>query len=305
MGVRRAGENPTSTTGHASPRRALVTGAASGLGFALATQLSARGDRVLATDVALDRPASLPHGVDYLPLDVRSDAAWAAALAHVTKHWGGLDLLINNAGVASAGGIEAVTLNEWHRVIDINLMGVVRGSRTFTPMLRAQGSGHIVNIASVAGLTAPSGMVAYSTTKAGVVALSEGVGRELAEFGVTVSVVCPYFFQSNISASLEGTDSVTQMARHIAAAYSKASADDVAAVVMRGIDARKDIILTDVLGHFLWCVQRVSRPLYRWLLTKAIARGTRGFTSRADGPVLNHPRGTASQRRKPPSELMT
>lgn len=256
----------------ALPRRVLVTGAASGLGLALATGLSARGDRVLATDLSTDRPLSLPMGVDYLPLDVRSDAAWAAAFAHVTKEWGWLDLLINNAGVASVGGIEVATMEEWDRVIDINLLGVVRGSRTFAPMFKTQRTGHIVNVASLAGLTPPKGMVAYSTAKAGVIALSDVVGQELGEFGVAVSAVCPFFFQSDIGDSLVGEADETEAAVRAIATLSTLTADEIAATVIKGIDARRDIILTDPQGRFLWRAQRFARPVYRWLLARGLAK---------------------------------
>src|SRR5690349_25104109 len=94
-----------------SPRRVLVTGAASGLGLSLVRALVARGDRVLATDVQADRPDTLPAAADYLPLDVRSDEAWGAALDHVRSTWGGLDLLVNNAGVAAGGRIDVASMD--------------------------------------------------------------------------------------------------------------------------------------------------------------------------------------------------
>src|SRR3954469_9323267 len=104
-----------------STRRILVTGAASGLGLALVRALAARGDQVLATDVHRERPDALPDAVAYLPLDVRRDEDWTAALEHVRTAWGGLDLLVNNAGVAAGGRIDVATLDEWDWIIDINL----------------------------------------------------------------------------------------------------------------------------------------------------------------------------------------
>jgi NAD(P)-dependent dehydrogenase (short-subunit alcohol dehydrogenase family) len=109
-------------------RRVLVTGAASGLGAALTAAFRARGDEVLATDLAPpdgDRPG--------LALDVRSDDDWAAALAWVEEHWGGLDVLVNNAGVAGGGRIDVATMAEWEWITQINLFGVVRGTRAFVP----------------------------------------------------------------------------------------------------------------------------------------------------------------------------
>lgn len=249
-----------------------MTGAASGLGLALTRRLAAGGDGVLATDLAASRPTSLPQNVDYRRLDVRSDASWAEVLAWVTEKWSGLDLLINNAGVASAGRIEVTTMEEWQRVLDINLLGVVRGSRTFAPLLKSQGQGHIVNVASLAGLTPIEGMVAYSTAKAGVIALSDSLGHELAEHGVTVSVVCPFFFQSGIAHSLQGEASVIQEAKQTVDSLSKLSSDDIAAIVVKGINARQRVILTDPHGHILWRLKRFTPGLFRWLMAKVVTQ---------------------------------
>lgn len=250
-------------------RRVLVTGAASGLGLALVKALAAQGNRVLATDVGSDCPDGLPPSVDYLPLDVRSDDAWRAAREHVEASWGGLDLLVNNAGVAAAGRIDVATLSEWQWIIDINLLGVVRGCRTFTPLFKAQGSGHIVNTASLAGLVHAPGMSAYNTVKAGVVALSETLTHELAPHGVAVSAVCPSFFRTNLTSSFRGADTGVEQAGAGRVTRSRRTSDQVAATVLRGIDARRDVILTDPEGRIIWRVKRFARPLYRYGMKRA------------------------------------
>lgn len=253
----------------APPRRVLVTGAASGLGLALVKALAARGDRVLATDVGTDWPDALPPSVDYLPLDVTGDEAWSAAREHVEASLGGLDLLVNNAGVAAAGRIDVATMSEWQWIVDINLLGVVRGCRTFTPVFKAQGSGHIVNTASLAGLVHAPGMSAYNTVKAGVVALSETLSHELAPHGITVSVICPSFFRTNLTASFRGADSDIEQAGAAMVTRSRRTAEQVAATVLRGIDARRDVILTDPEGQIIWRVKRFARPLYRFGMKRA------------------------------------
>ncbi len=258
-----------------SPSRVLVTGAASGLGLSLVRALVARGDQVLATDVAPERPDVLPAGVDYLALDVRSDDAWAAALAHVRETWGGLDLLVNNAGVAAGGRIDVASMDEWRWIVDINLLGVVRGCRTFTPLFKEQRSGHIVNTASLAGLVHAPGMSAYNTVKAGVVALSETLSHELAPHGITVSVVCPSFFRTNLGASFQGADTEMEDAGKKMVSGSKRSADEVAATVVRGIDAGKDIILTDRDGRIAWRAKRFARPVYTAVMKRAARRVAR------------------------------
>ncbi|MDV3221126.1 SDR family NAD(P)-dependent oxidoreductase [Intrasporangium sp.] len=272
MPLRSHPDQPTS-------RRVLVTGAASGLGLALARGLAARGDRVLATDVTSGRPATVPPGVEYLSLDVRLDADWAAARAHVENSWGGLDMLVNNAGIATGGRIDVATMDEWHRIVDVNLLGVVRGCRTFTPLLKEQGSGHIVNVASLAGLVHAPGMASYNAVKAGVVALSETLDHELAPHGITVSAVCPAFFRTNLGASFAGADARMEAVGKRLLERSRRSADEVAAVVIRGIDARRDVILTEADGRIAWRAKRFVRPLYRHTMRRAGARISSGDSS--------------------------
>jgi NAD(P)-dependent dehydrogenase (short-subunit alcohol dehydrogenase family) len=266
----------TRTSAPASPRRVLVTGAASGLGLALVRALVARGDHVLATDVQVERPGALPEAAAYLPLDVRSDEAWAAALAHVRETWGGLDLLVNNAGVAAGGRIDVATMDEWRWIVDINLLGVVRGCRTFTPLFKEQRRGHIVNTASLAGLVHAPGMAAYNTVKAGVVALSETLSHELAPHGIDVSVVCPSFFRTNLGASFQGADTEMEAAGKKMVSGSKRSAEQVAAIVVRGIDARRDVILTDRDGQIAWRAKRFARPAYTAVMKGAAKRVAAG-----------------------------
>ncbi|WP_254666539.1 SDR family NAD(P)-dependent oxidoreductase [Humibacillus sp. DSM 29435] len=253
----------------------LVTGAASGLGLALVTAFGVRGEQVLATDISADRPATLPPRIDYLPLDVRSDDAWSAALEHVLASMGGLDLLVNNAGVAAAGRIDMATMEEWQWIVDINLLGVVRGCRTFTPLFKEQGSGHIVNTASLAGLVHAPGMSAYNSVKAGVVALSETLLHELRPHGISVSVVCPSFFRTNLTDSFRGADAEVEQAGAAMVTRSRRTADRVASTVIHGIDARRDLILTDPEGQIIWRIKRFARPLYRAGMNRAGAEFAR------------------------------
>ena len=271
--LRRAADPP--------PRRVLVTGGASGLGLALVRALTTRGDQVLATDLAAERPADLPAAAGYRQLDVRSEADWAAALEHVLQTWGGLDLLVNNAGVAAGGRIDVTTMDDWQWIIDINLLGVVRGCRTFVPLFKEQRSGHIVNTASLAGLVHAPAMASYNTVKAGVVALSETLSHELAPFGIAVSAVCPSFFRTNLHTSLQGADAEMEESATALITQARRSAEQVAATVVRGIDARREIILTDVDGHVAWRAKRYARPVYRTVM-KRVARRTAGDSNRSD-----------------------
>ena len=106
----------------------------------------------------------------------------------------------------AAAAIERCSLEEWQWIIDINLFGVVRGTRAFAPMLKEQGSGRLVNVASLAGLVHPGGMGSYNAVKAAVVAFTETCGHELAPYGVRRSVVCPSYFRTNLMDSMRGSD---------------------------------------------------------------------------------------------------
>ncbi len=241
-------------------RRVLVTGGASGLGAALVAEFAGRGDRVLIADVV--EPAELAAGVGYLRLDVTSDADWEAAAAWVQDRWGGLDVLVNNAGIASGGRIDVATIDEWQRVIDINLLGVVRGCRTFTPGFKAQGSGHIVNTASLAGLVHPPGMSSYTAVKAGVVALSETLSYELHPYGIRVTAVCPGFFRTNLASSLSSSDTaVGQIAARLIE-KSPYTADQIAAEVMKGIEEGVMVVVPDDAARMAVWAKTHDRPLY-------------------------------------------
>ncbi|GAA4399461.1 SDR family oxidoreductase [Fodinibacter luteus] len=253
-------------------RRVLVTGGASGLGLALTRLMADRGDTVLVVDLADERPGGLPSGVTYRRLDVRSQQDWDAAFAWVREHWGRLDVLVNNAGVATGGRIDVEAMSDWERVVDVNLLGVARGCHTFAGLLKAQRSGHIVNVASLAGLVHGPGMSSYNATKAGVVALSETLSFELAPWHVDVSVVCPAFFRTNLHASFAGKDAAMQEAGMRLITQATVDADHVAAIVLKGVDARKRVILTDRLGRRAWYSKRLARPLYDRMLTAQARR---------------------------------
>lgn len=255
----------------AADSRVLITGAASGLGLALVHQYVTRGARVLGTDVHGEIPESLKglDGVSYLTLDVTQDVDWAKARDWVAEQWGGLDYLFNNAGVAAGGRIELSEMDQWQWIVDINLLGVARGCRTFTPMMKEQGSGHIISTASAAGLIHPPRMTEYVAVKAGVVAISESLLHELKPFGVNVSVICPTFFKTNLTQSLRGKDEQANKSAEKLISKAKLSADTIAARVIKGIESGKHIILTDRDGKVGYAAKRFARPVYYSMMKKA------------------------------------
>jgi NAD(P)-dependent dehydrogenase (short-subunit alcohol dehydrogenase family) len=187
-----------------SAPRAVVTGAASGLGRGFVEELLSQGARVLASDVderGLEALASALDAGDRLHLR-RADVSRPTEVAQLAEDadalWAGTDLVINNAGVGSAGPIGEVPLEEWDRVMGINFFGVMYGCHAFVPRMRRAGGGWVLNVASAAGLIATPEMGAYNSSKAAVVALSETLRGEISGSGVGVSVLCPFFFKTNI-----------------------------------------------------------------------------------------------------------
>jgi NAD(P)-dependent dehydrogenase (short-subunit alcohol dehydrogenase family) len=262
-------------------RRVLVTGAGSGLGRELAKVYAARGDRVACVDLYADRAdetCKLLTGGGHLALvaDVGSDSAMAALKGQVMGAWGGLDVLVNNAGVACGGECAHVSAAEWQRTLNINLMGVVRGVREFVPLMEAQGSGLVVNVASFAGLAGAPGLGAYGVSKAAVVALSEGMRAELIGKGIKVSVLCPSFFKTNLLDSFQGSASAPL--KHMAAKLMEKSPIDAAEVARYTVtesERGRFLLLPHKDTRMRWWLKRWMPSLYFKELLKYVAQNAR------------------------------
>jgi NAD(P)-dependent dehydrogenase (short-subunit alcohol dehydrogenase family) len=243
--------------------RVLVTGAARGLGAALVSAYRARGDEVLATDV---------HGEVDLTLDITSDDDWAAALRHVEDTWGGLDLLVNNAGIAGGGRLDVAPVSEWQRLLDVNLLGAVRGTATFTPVFKRQRSGHVVNVASLAGLVHPAGMAGYNAVKAAVVALTETTGHELAAYGVRATAVCPSYFRTGLVDDLEGADTALGAVIRELVRSAPLGPEEIAAAVVEAVDRGEELVLPDPAARAAYDLKRSDRAAYDDQLRRQAAR---------------------------------
>ena len=190
-------------------RTAFVTGGASGIGLALGRVFAAAGMKVMLADIeaeALERAvkslAEFGPSVRGTICDVADPASVEDAAGAAFDAFGNVHILCNNAGVAAGGGIDAISLESWRWVIDVNLMGVVHGIASFLPHMRKHGEGgHIVNTASMAGINGGLGFSAYSATKFAVVGMSEGLALRLKPHGIGVSVLCPSFVQTRIGES--------------------------------------------------------------------------------------------------------
>jgi NAD(P)-dependent dehydrogenase (short-subunit alcohol dehydrogenase family) len=195
-------------------------------------------------------------------LDVTSDGDWAAACDWVQRSWGGLDMLVNNAGVAGGGRLDRGSLDEWRWIFEVNLYGAVRGICTFTPIFKQQRSGRVVNVASLAALVHPAGMGSYNAVKAALLALTETVGHELAAYGVQAHAVCPSYFRSNLMDSMHGADEAVGRVMADLVASAPLGADEVAEVVLAGIDAGEELILPDPAARAAYELKTTDRATY-------------------------------------------
>jgi len=192
---------------------AIITGAASGIGRATASALAKRGARIVVADLDSDGAETAAAAIDAaggqaagVRCDVTADNAFDDVKSFALDRFGAVDVVMNNVGGLTRGRPEYLPIHEWRRVLDLNLMSVVRSNATFLPLLIEQGHGHIVNTASFAGLFSYSyDRLPYAAAKAAVVQLSEGLRLYLRPMGIGVTVLCPGPVATNIIASLPPT----------------------------------------------------------------------------------------------------
>ncbi len=190
-------------------RTAFVTGGASGIGLAIGRAFAEAGMNVMLADIetsALDAAVSSLRAVGLnvggIPCDVADPASVEGAAQATYQAFGNVHVVCNNAGVAAGGGIDNISLDNWRWVLDVNLIGVLHGIRTFLPHIRGHGEGgHVVNTASMAGFNGGLGFSPYVASKFAVVGMSEGLAMQLKPHGIGVSVLCPGFVRTRISDS--------------------------------------------------------------------------------------------------------
>jgi NAD(P)-dependent dehydrogenase (short-subunit alcohol dehydrogenase family) len=241
-------------------KRVVITGGASGLGKALAVKFAERGHHVCIADMNDQRATEAieqlkQHGVDtfHQHCDVRQLDDLQAVANLVAKRWGGIDVMINNAGVAAGGPFDWVSTEDWQWVMDINFFGVLRGCQAVVPLMKTQGCGHIVNIASMAGLLNPPGMSNYNVSKAAVVSLSETLVAELQPYGIGVTCVCPSFFKTNLGESMRSPDKTTaSKMEKLMDSSSELSAEDIAGLIFQAVENNEFLLLPHEKARMAW-----------------------------------------------------
>ena len=190
-------------------RRVAITGAGRGIGLATARELAGRGARVAIGDidveVAKQAAGSLGSDVHALAVDVSNAESFGAFLAEAKDALGGLDVLVNNAGIMPIGPYLDLPPELAKRALEINVLGVLQGTQLALPDMIAQGSGHIINVASSAGKAAVPGGLAYCASKAAIVSFTEGARLEFGDRGIKFTCVMPSFTNTELIAGTKGT----------------------------------------------------------------------------------------------------
>ncbi len=264
-------------------RFVLVTGGASGLGRAFCLHLASLGWHVAVVDVDQAGADTTLEGVcaqggtgQVEILDVRDAQAWNALVVKLRAEWPRLDLLVNSAGICGAGQIGKSPLDDFRRILDVNLLGVVNGCHACVPWLldKAPG-GYVVNVASIAAVLNAPAMGAYSASKAGVIAFSETLFGELLSRGVGVTVVMPGFFRSRLLEEGAFTD---EALRRIAETYSRKSsftAQDVVLQTMRAVARHRLYVVLGRKARWAWRLKRWFPAFFQKVVVRLYERDRR------------------------------
>lgn len=250
---------------------AVVTGAGRGLGREFAIELARRGVRVMAADIDLEgaqQTCAAVRNVGGRALAVRCDVRSSEDMADLARQaetcLGGTDILINNAGVLVAGELAGLTLDDYRRVIDVNLWGVLHGCHYFVPMMKKRQSGTIINVASLAGALSLPHMGAYNATKAAVIALSETMHAELAASGISVTALCPSFVRTGFideatGAASRGTLRFGEALTARLGSWPK----EVVRVALDAADRGKLYAVPTLHGRLAWRAKRLAPELFK------------------------------------------
>ena len=266
-------------------RIAIITGAASGIGQALARALVARGDTVVLADIdgdGAERAASelARHGPGTgapAAVDVRDAEAVQALVDRICEKHGRLDLMVNNAGIGVGGEASELLLAHWDRVIDVNVRGVVHGVHAAYPVMIGQRSGQIVNTASLAGLIPAPMLTPYAMAKHAVVGLSLSLRAEAAAYGIGVTAVCPGFVDTPIL-DKGGPDDLPKPAfsgseREVARHFQPRlySPDRLAQDILRGIDRNLAMVVAPASARVAWYLRRYAPLVVDRIVARQVA----------------------------------
>jgi NAD(P)-dependent dehydrogenase (short-subunit alcohol dehydrogenase family) len=251
----------------------IVTGGASGIGRALSEELAKRGCEVILADLQIELAEQVASEIrssggkaKAVEIDVTDFPTMEQFVQETVKGAGRLDYIFNNAGIGIAGSVNLYRIEDWNRIIDVNLRGVINGIQAAYKIMIAQGFGHIVNTASMAGLMPGPGNVAYATTKHAVVGLSKSLRAEAERMGVRVSVICPGVIRTPI---LEGggrygkmlMDIPPERVRQLWERLKPMPPNLFAKEVLKSVAKNRAIIIVPSWWRIYWWINRLSPSL--------------------------------------------
>jgi len=247
----------------------LITGGASGLGEALAWHYAKQNFEVCIVDLNSQRGHKVVDNITqsgaaafFLPCDITNETDIETLKQQLQSRWDKLDVLVNNAGVATGGALEFEDIEQWEWVININVLGMVRMCRAFVPIMKQQGGGKIVNIASQAGITPAPLMGSYNASKAAVVSFSETMHLELEGSKIHVSVACPGFFSTNLDETLRSKQpGVAKLVSKMLHTYSDITAAQVAEAIYQDSENLKFMTITHKDGRSAFRFKRWLPPM--------------------------------------------
>jgi NADP-dependent 3-hydroxy acid dehydrogenase YdfG len=233
---------------------AAVTGASSGIGEATALALAGAGAVVAIGARRADRLAALAEQIEAaggralaLPVDVADEESANSFVTEAHSNLGGLDILVNNAGVMLLGPVEGAPTDQWRTMVNVNLLGLLYCTHAALPLMREAGSGHIVNISSVAGRSANAGSAVYNLTKFGVGAFSEALRQEVSGAGIRTTVIEPGFVDTELQGHNEHPavrEGIEQMRQSLPEVLQ---ADDIAAAILYAVSQPQRVDVNEVL----------------------------------------------------------
>ena len=257
---------------------AFITGAASGIGRTAALQLAARGAMVIATDVNEAGVEALAEEIrqqggkaEYFRLDVTDYHAVRTLIRYCVNNYKRLDYAFCNAGIGVAGEVRDIPIEDWERVLSVNLNGVIYTATEAYKVMVEQGFGHIVTTASLAGLTYAPVLVPYLTTKHAVVAFSRALRLEGKDLGVRVSAFCPGYISTNIyeSSLYSGASFDELMALN---QVKKIPVEEAVEQLLKGVAENRELIVMPLYGKLLSWMTRFSYPIVRSFSMQELAR---------------------------------
>ncbi|UCD86185.1 MAG: SDR family NAD(P)-dependent oxidoreductase [Deltaproteobacteria bacterium] len=250
----------------------IITGGASGIGRALGEELSRRGALVILVDMNTKLLEEVANSITEAggrakaaTLDVSDYEVVKKLVDDTMTQYGRLDYIFNNAGIGVAGEARDYSYEDWRKVIDVNLYGVVNGVAAAYPIMVKQDFGHIINTASLAGLLPSAGVISYVASKYAIVGLSNALRVEGADLGVKVSVVCPGLIRTPILNTTKFVKIDREKSLKMAPEAISITPEKCARIILRGVERNKATIVVTLTAKLSWLIQRISPGLVLWM----------------------------------------